>query len=253
MTPSVESSRPECIVAVSFDVNGTLIHSPRLGAIYADVLARHGYETRPEQIEATIRQVWLEMDCASPPGGDRFSGDPGGTRGFWSRFVDRVCAYLQVAPASRFAKAELFDRFARAESWEVFEEVPSVLKTLREAGYRLAVLSNWDERLPALLAELELGHYFEVVVFSSEVGVEKPFTGIFESLLSTLALPPQAVLHVGDRRREDEEGAIGAGMQALRVTRDGPETEPRGLRSVLDLLIEKRSAGTTNRVTRSEP
>ena len=247
MSPTEATNRSESVEAVSFDVNGTLIHSPDLGAIYAEVLARHGSSADPEQIENVIRQVWLEMDCASPPGGDRFSSDPAGSRGFWSRFVDRVCVYLEIAPPSRFAKAELYDRFARAESWEVFDDVPNVLQTLREAGYRLAILSNWDERLPVLLTDLDLAQYFEVVVFSSQVGVEKPFAGIFDSLLRTLGLPPAAVLHVGDRLREDEEGALGAGMQALRITRGGAEAEPGGMRAVVDLLVDKRPIGSIDR------
>ena len=32
------------IQAVTFDVTHTLIHSPRLGEIYAEILGRHGVE-----------------------------------------------------------------------------------------------------------------------------------------------------------------------------------------------------------------
>ncbi|MEJ2084791.1 MAG: HAD-IA family hydrolase [Acidobacteriota bacterium] len=229
-----ERLRPELIEAVSFDVNGTLIHAPRLGAIYAEVLARHGRETDEDRLEAAIRQVWVEVECTRLPGSDRFGG-PGGAREFWSRFADRVCSHLDLEPPSRFAKAELFDRFSRAESWVVFDEVEAVLKGLDSAGYRLAILSNWDERLPRLLADLDLARYFEAIVFSSAVGVEKPFPGIFSALLEALDLEPETVLHVGDRSREDVEGAIGVGMQAFRVDRrEGEET--RDLTSVAGLL-----------------
>ena len=30
--------------AISFDINGTLIHSPRLGEVYAEILGRHGID-----------------------------------------------------------------------------------------------------------------------------------------------------------------------------------------------------------------
>ena len=230
-----EQLRPEVIEAVSFDVNGTLIHSPRLGAIYAEVLARHDRGVDEVRLEAAIRQVWVELECARLPGSDRFCG-PGGARQFWSRFADRVCLHLDLEPPSRFAKAELFDRFSRGEAWVVFDEVEDVLRCLGSAGYRLAILSNWDERLPRLLADLDLERYFEAIVFSSAVGVEKPFPPIFSVLLETLDLQPEAVLHVGDRNREDIEGAIGVGMQAFRVDRRDGGEESRDLTSVVELL-----------------
>jgi FMN phosphatase YigB (HAD superfamily) len=60
----------------------------------------------------------------------------------------------------------------------------------------------------------------EAVVYSAQVGVEKPHPAIFDELLSNLQLPAGAVLHVGDSRRDDVEGALAVGLQALWLTRD---------------------------------
>ena len=62
---------------------------------------------------------------------------------------------IGVSEPSRFAASELFHRFAGAEAWEVYPEVRPVLAELAAAGLRLAVVSNWDERLPGLLNELD--------------------------------------------------------------------------------------------------
>ena len=53
------------------------------------------------------------------------------------------------------------------------------LKLLKSAGLRLAVISNWDERLVPLLERLDLAHYFEVTFVSSVVGAPKPAAKIF--------------------------------------------------------------------------
>lgn len=243
MDAVTESFRPRSIEAVSFDVNGTLIHSPRLGTIYSEVLSRHGIQVDANRLEAAVHIVWAEFDCAARPGVDRFSSDRGGAREFWSRFADRVCLHLDLERPSQFAKAELFDQFARAEAWDVFAEVFEVLNRLEEAGVRLAVVSNWDERLPKLLSELGLSGYFESVVFSSQVGVEKPFPEIFLRLLDNLDLPPEAVLHVGDREIEDVEGALGVGMQAVRVGRGGQGTGMKDLSVLLEAIVGQRSTG----------
>jgi putative hydrolase of the HAD superfamily len=222
--------------AISFDINGTLIHSPRLGEVYARILGRHGIEVSPSTASATVRQAWQEFSCRRQPGRDLFTAHPDGSRGFWFEFIDRVCLLLGSEPASRFAKAELFQAFTGPEPWEIYQEVPEVLTDLRHKGLRLVVVSNWDDRLPILLERLELAGLFETIIYSAGVGVEKPFGAIFERVLEELELPAQEVVHIGDRVQEDVEGARGVGMQALHLTRDGDQGDLRDLRPLVDLV-----------------
>lgn len=137
--------------AVTLDVTHTLLECPRLGEIYAEVLARHGVSVDADGVRRTIPLVWRELSCSAPAPFDRFEAHPDGARGWWRRFIERTCELLEAERPSRFAAAELFDRFAQAESWRVFPEVPDTLTALRSRGYRLAVVSNWDRRLPDLL------------------------------------------------------------------------------------------------------
>jgi len=130
-----------------------------------------------------------------------------------------MCERLEAPPPSPFAAAELFHRFATPEAWEVFPEVPAVLARLRARGLRLAVVSNWDPRLPDLLESLGLARSFDAIVYSSQVGVEKPDPRIFLSALGRLKVEPAAALHVGDGKVEDAEGAAAAGLHALHLDR----------------------------------
>jgi putative hydrolase of the HAD superfamily len=207
------------IAAVTFDFTGTLVHCPRRGEIYSEVLGRHGVDVPPREALRLIRLVWQELACLAEPGRDRFSSHPEGARGWWLRFLERLCEHLDAPPPSRFAAAELFQRFARAGSYEVYPEVPEVLAALRRQGLRLGIVSNWDERLPGLLDDLGLARSFDAVVYSSAVGVEKPDRRIFARALELLAVEPGAVLHVGDSRLEDVEGAEAAGLAARHLDR----------------------------------
>lgn len=207
------------IRALTFDVTGTLIHSPRLGALYAEILGRHGIQADPEEAGRLVREVWLELACRAEPGRDRFTAHPGGPRGWWKRFLERFCEHLDVPPPSPFIAAELYHRFATPEAWEVYSEVPGVLSCLQDAGLRLGVISNWDPRLPDLLERLGLAGFFEAIVYSSAVGVEKPDRRIFLHAVDRLRVPPGSALHVGDGRLEDVEGALGAGLRALHLDR----------------------------------
>jgi putative hydrolase of the HAD superfamily len=224
--------------AISFDVHGTLIHSPRLGEVYSRVLGRHGITVSPGRALEVVRTVWSEFSCRRRPGEDRFASHPGGAQGFWFEFIDRVCQYLESPPPSRFAKSELYQQFAGAEPWDLYAEVPVVLEALQEKKVRMIVISNWDERLPGLLEDLEIAHFFEDIVYSAGVGVEKPFAPIFERALAQLGLPPEEVVHIGDRPREDVEGARGVGMQALYLDRGDSQGDLRDLRSLIELMPE---------------
>lgn len=224
----------QSIRAITFDANGTLIHPPRLFAIYAQVLGRHGIDAEPSTLETVIRLVWQELDCTVPYGEDRFASHPEGARGWWGRFADRVCEHLEAGPPSRFAKAELYDRFARAGAWEIYPEVRKVLDELRAKGARLAVVSNWDERLPGLLQDLGLDEAFEGIVYSQKVGAEKPHPAIFQRALDLLGVPPSLAIHVGDRRREDVEGARAIGMRALHLDRHRGKGDLEDLTGLLD-------------------
>jgi putative hydrolase of the HAD superfamily len=204
---------------VTFDATGTLFHSPRLGEIYSAVLARYGTEVTAEKAEALVHQVWREFDCSARPEEDRFRSEPGGTRGWWYRFVGRLCEHLERPHLGPFAVAELFDRFSHADAWDVFDEVPRVLDQLGAMGLRLGIISNWDERLPRLLDELDLGGKLDAVTYSARVGVEKPHPEIFLACLGELEVPPGAALHIGDSVLHDVEGAEAVGMQAWRVDR----------------------------------
>ena len=217
----MSSPSAAAIAAVSFDVTHTLLGLPRLPEIYAAAFRRHGLPAEERDLARLIPEVWQELSCRTRLGEDRFSGHPEGSRGFWGDFVGRLAARLDLPAPSRFLVAELFDRFAHADAWRVYPDVVPALEELASRGLALGVVSNFDERLAGLLDDAGLGRFFTAVVTSADVGVEKPHPAIFHELIGRLELPGSAVLHVGDSRREDVEGAQGAGLAALHLSRDG--------------------------------
>ncbi len=224
----VESLAREPVGAVTFDATGTLIRAPRLGEVYAEVFGRHGLDAEAAAIEPVIREVWQELACLTDGSTDRFSSHPDGPRGWWQRFAERVAERLELPPPSRFATAELFDRFARSEAWQAYPDAAGALAALRRRGLGLAVVSNWDDRLAGVLEGLGLAAHLDAVVVSAEVGYEKPDPRIFLEAARRLGLDPERIAHVGDRRREDVEGALALGMRAILLDRRGPSRRQGG-------------------------
>jgi putative hydrolase of the HAD superfamily len=67
--------------------------------------------------------------------------------------------------------------------------------------YRLAILSNWDDRLELLLDDFEISRYFDVILNSHRIGMAKPDEAAFRLTLEMLAVAPEELLFIDDRER----------------------------------------------------
>jgi putative hydrolase of the HAD superfamily len=117
----------------------------------------------------------------------------------------------------------------------IYDDVLPTLDRLAARGLRLAVISNWDERLRTLLGRLGLDSRFQTIVVSSEVGHAKPHPAIFAEATARLGLPAGRILHIGDNPEADLRGARDAGLHALQILRSATATGPDHLRSLLEL------------------
>lgn len=211
---------------VLLDVGDTLI-GPRgsYGSIYAEVLTELGLELPGESLDHGIRQASEELRRQIPAGADRFSFFPGGEAELWLRFARTSIGIAAGRPIEAdFAVSALEGlrrTFKRAETWVVYDDVHPALDALRGQGCRLAVVSNWDSRLPGLLERLELARYFEVIGVSHLERVEKPDPALFHRVLERLDAAPEQALHVGNLPHEDLAGARAAGVDGLLVDRKG--------------------------------
>lgn len=111
--------------------------------------------------------------------------------------------------------------------WTHVEEgTEAALGLLADAGYRLGVISNADGRVEGLLEGAGLRTYFEFVLDSEVLGVEKPDPEIFLRATELLDLEPEECLYVGDLYPVDVVGARRAGLRALLLDPFGDQEAP---------------------------
>ena len=212
--------------SVLLDAGDTLI-GPRasFGAVYAEVLATLGVPLSAGDLEAGLRACWMDASRALASGVDRYGADPRGESGFWLRIVEGTLARVPGAPRDPALAARalepLRDAFRDPARWQVFDDVVPALTALRSMGVRLAVVSNWDSRLPVLLERLGLAPHFDTVVVSHLEGIEKPHPELFLRAVERLDDTPSRALHVGDTPELDEAGARAAGVDSVLVDRRG--------------------------------
>lgn len=225
MSPRVLYNRPVAetrIAAVSLDAGNTLLYcDPPPAAIYAEHLGRYGPEVSAETVAPAFRRAWAEMQQATASGDDRYGSAAGGEKTWWGQFVRVVLRLLDHPAPWRPLLDDLYLAFSRPEIWNVFPDTMPTLEALRGAGIPIAVISNWDRRLPAILDDLELTGLFHTISVSSLEGIEKPSPEIFRRTASRLGVPPGEMLHVGDSPRDDYEGAAAAGLEPRLLDRHG--------------------------------
>ena len=111
----------------------------------------------------------------------------------------------------------------RRISFNPFPESEQVLADLRELGKKVYAVSNWDVTLSETLGELGWLGYFDGVIASGGIGVEKPATGIFEEALRISGESPEEVVHVGNDPVSDVAGAAASGIDVILISRNGEQ------------------------------
>jgi putative hydrolase of the HAD superfamily len=108
--------------------------------------------------------------------------------------------------------------------------LPATLRTLRDAGLTLGVVSNTflpPAVLDRHLAMEDLLEPLAVRVYSSETRVRKPNPRIFQIALRRAHLPAGRMFFVGDVLRTDIRGANRVGLLSVLKAPDGRLADPR--------------------------
>jgi putative hydrolase of the HAD superfamily len=129
----------------------------------------------------------------------------------------------------------LADVAQRRISFNPYPESEDVLRRLKGMGAKLMAVSNWDIELVKVLDDLGWSGYFDDVIASAAVGIEKPEGEIFEEALRTANVLREEVVHVGNDPITDIEGASGAGIDTVLIDRRGTMEAPQATFVLPDL------------------
>lgn len=211
----------EDIEVVSFDVGFTLIYpEPPVGHVYAEIASRFGCRFNAREIHARFVKTWKDKNAQNRrKRADNALADEARAYQWWQEIfvasIGDIVAKKDLEPMFKMC----FEAYAGGEYWQIFPDVLPALTTLKEKGYRLVVLSNWDRRLNQTLKDLDLDRFFEKIYISTLIGHAKPDPGAFQYICDDLGTAEHAVLHIGDTLEEDVAGAQAAGIRAVYLDR----------------------------------
>ena len=146
---------------------------------------------------------------------------------FWNdydrgtRDIDNVATALAEFRGSDFQTAKSMMLEAITYQEEV-TPTAKLIKQLKEAGYRLIVLSNMSKEYIAYLRKMNVYSAFDDEVISCEVGLIKPEKEIYSLLIERYNLDPAQTMFIDDRK-ENVDAAAALGIVPLHFDRNNPE------------------------------
>lgn len=228
------------MAAVLFDFSGTLFRVESTESWLRAVLAETGLTLSEPELADTAKA--LEAAGALPGGADPVEV-PADLAGLWAVRDESAelhrAAYTGLSrrvplPAPGLHDA-LYERHMSPAAWSPYPDTAEVLRTLRERGTGVGVVSNigWDLR--PVFREHGLDAYVDAYVLSYEHGVQKPDPRLFTAACAALDVDPRQVLMVGDSRVADG-GAAALGCRVHFVDHLPVTRRPDALLPVLDLV-----------------
>ncbi|MFP6640633.1 MAG: HAD-IA family hydrolase [Myxococcota bacterium] len=201
--------------AVLFDVTGTLIE-PRedVGETYSRIAARHGVHASASRLGSGFRQAlrdWPEQFFPDLSPDERAETERNRWHGIL-RQTFHAAGHFAVGTESGPVFQEIFDFYRRKEAWRLLPGARGTLQTARDLRLRIGVVSNFDHRLEALLQDIGIIEFLDVIAHPFRCGHGKPDPAIFQAALDQLDILAAHCLFVGHDPSRDLRAAEALGM-----------------------------------------
>ncbi len=207
------------IEAVIFDFGGVILNpTSATNKSHLDGWARRLGLTRPALIEALWGQDWRELERGQ-------IADE-----VYHRRLGAALGLPDVEAVQRFQ-----DEFYASE--ELFPDMLDLIARLRQAGCKVALLTNAFVSLDQVTLRkwgLDLQATFDVYVNSALVKLAKPDPAIYQLALERLGLPPEQTIFIDDNLG-NVQAAAQLGIHALHM--DSPQAMQAVISQVEQLVL----------------
>jgi putative hydrolase of the HAD superfamily len=207
------------IKAVLFDWIGTLAHpEPDRPELFSRAARELGVSLSPQQLIRGIHMAESQVPAGAPPRW-REGKDEAPFIRWWEVLLAE--AGVQMPREVMLEITRRASHQAKSARWVLYDDALPAIKTLKQRGLVLGLISN----IILSRAGAGLESYLDLVVTSKEVGADKPEPAIFLAALERAGVNAQETIYVGDQYQTDVLGARGVGIRPILIDRFDLEPE----------------------------
>ncbi len=214
------------VKAVFFDFYKTLsVHGEQSFEVSLQKIAkRYRVEINWERYEAAVGNLFVDTSASSPANHSLLE--------WLMTVITRECEFLRELGVQQHVEQMAWELLQSGHplfavtNATLYDDVIPTLEHLQNAGFKLAIVSNWDTPLDPLTERLGIAHYFDAIVASHDARVrsEKPDPHIFNYALAAIGVSAEETVHIGDTYEADIVGAEAVGIRPILLDRDNTQT-----------------------------
>lgn len=206
--------------AILFDAGETLVRpEPSFGGLLHAILNDLGHAHTEDEVERCARPALMTALDRATSEKRPWSVSPDSSIAFWTGVYADMLGALGIEDRDGALATRIYREFAQPHRYGLFPDALPALRELKVHGYRLGVVSNWEDWLASLFERLGVVDLFDVVVVSGAEGVEKPDPAIFVRALERMGVDAAKSVYVGDSLTHDIAPALALGMGAVLIDR----------------------------------
>lgn len=211
------------IKAVFFDFYYTLgVWGEPLEVSLQKIADRYQFEIDWERYASALENFYADASGSDPTNHSILST--------MQEIVESYCEFIRQLGIQEYADQIAWELLQSGHSLfaanvaTLYDDTVPTLQYLRDAGFKLAIVSNWDTPLDPLMERLGIAHYFDTITASHDERVRsaKPDPHIFEYTLKAVGVSAEETVHVGDTYEADIIGAKNVGIRPILIDREDP-------------------------------
>ena len=191
--------------AVIFDLFGTLV----------DIFSRQEYEDTLAETASILKapyddfyKIWMQSAKMRTTGIFRTLEEN----------LEYICRELKISVnESQIEKTKRIRYNYVARALTPRQDAIEVISSLKSAGFKIGLISNCSTEPPLIWPNTPFAPFFDTVLFSSVVGINKPDRRIFQMAVKKLMVKPSKCVYVGDGGDNELAAAADIGMMPIMI------------------------------------
>lgn len=204
------------IKAVFFDAIKTLFSPyPSEAGLYQAVIKNvTGKELSIEELKDILKFAMDETEKLDAVKGNSIQQ--------WEHYPTKIAELIgcEASECKNVGDKLRYETWGNPNNYRLYDDILGTLELLKKKNIYIACVSNEDGWLSNFFDHFGIKNYFEFILTSAEVGVEKPNPAIFKEAINKTAFMPEEILFVGDSLISDYYGAGPVGMKPVLIDRE---------------------------------